>query len=405
MVGPIRRSKERLQAVSRMPGDVYSPVDMIKRLVAFDTTSRESNLALIEFVADYLAGHGVEARLIHDETGKKANLYATLGPADRPGIGLSGHTDVVPVDGQEWSSDPFSVVEKDGRLYGRGTADMKGFIATALALVPEFLARELETPIHLALSYDEEVGCLGVHGIVRHFGAHGPAPWVVIVGEPTEMKVVDAHKGIRAFTTTVSGVEAHSAATHVGVNAVMCAAELITFLGRLAEEMKARGDPGNRFDPPYSTVHVGLIQGGTALNIIPKACAFTWEYRMLPGSDEDEVLERFERFARDQVLPGMRAVSGAADIVTEPLARVPPLVPEHGSDAESLVLALAESNRTFTVSYGTEAGIFQRAQIPTVVCGPGSIVQAHKPDEFIALSEIESCVGFLRRLLDRVCAA
>jgi len=259
-------------------------------------------------------------------------------------------------------------------------------------------------PIHLAFSYDEEVGCLGVHGIVDHFRGHGAAPRIAIVGEPTGMKVVDAHKGIRAFTTTVTGVEAHSAATHIGVNAVMYAAELIGHLGALAEDIKDRGG-GERFEPPYSTVHVGLVGGGTALNIIPRKCRFTWEYRLLPGGDEDEILERFEDFARNQVLPRMRAVSEAADIVTEQLARVPSLVPAPGSEAEALVLKLAESNRTFAVAYGTEAGIFQEAEVAAVVCGPGDILQAHKPDEFIELEQVERCVAFLRRLMPHVWAA
>ncbi|MEE8545526.1 MAG: acetylornithine deacetylase [Alphaproteobacteria bacterium] len=387
-----------------MAGQIFTPVEMIKRLVAFDTTSRESNLALIDFVADYLAGHGVRSEIIHAESGDKANLYATIGPAGSRGVALSGHTDVVPVDGQDWHSDPFSVVEADGRLYGRGTADMKSFIAVVLALVPEFLSSDLETPIHLAFSYDEEVGCLGVHGIVEHFERHGIPPRLAIVGEPTGMRVVDAHKGIRAFTTTVTGLEAHSSATHIGVNAVMYAAELIAYLGALAEEMKERGD-GDRFAPPYTTVHVGVIEGGTALNIIPRSCRFTWEYRLLPGGDENEVLDRFESFAKDQVLPRMRALSEAADIVTVQLARVPALNPEPGSEAEALVFKLIESNQTFAVSYGTEAGIFQAAEVPTVVCGPGDIVQAHKPDEFIELEQVERCVAFLRRLVAHLRAA
>ena len=386
-----------------MSGKIYSPVEMIERLVAYDTTSRLSNLALIAFVADYLADHGIEPRLIHDRTGTKANLYATLGPDDEPGIVLSGHTDVVPVDGQNWHSDPFTVVEKGGRLYGRGTADMKSFIAVTLALVPEFLARGLKTPVHLAFSYDEEVGCLGVHGIVEFLRERGVAQRMVIIGEPTSMKVVDAHKGIRSFATTVTGLEAHSAATHAGVNAIMYAAELIAHLNRMAEDMKQRGDAEGRFEPPYTTVHVGLVDGGTALNIIPGRCAFSWEYRFLPGSGEEEILERFESFARQEVLPRMRAVSRGADIRTQATARVPALVPAPGSDAETLALMLAESNRTYAVSYGTEAGIFQAAEIPAVVCGPGDIAQAHRADEFIELEQVESCVAFLRRLMDRAC--
>lgn len=385
-----------------MTGTRYTPVEMLGRLVGFDTTSRESNLDLIRFVADYLAGHGVEATLIHDESGAKANLYATLGPANEAGIALSGHTDVVPVDGQDWRTDPFTMVERGGRLYGRGTADMKGFIAVALALVPEFLAAPLRMPLHLALSYDEEVGCLGVHGILEFLDRQISRPRAVIIGEPTEMRVVNAHKGIRAYTTTVTGLEGHSSATHAGVNAVMVAAELIAFLGRLAEELKARGDAEGRFEPPYSTISVGLIGGGTALNIIPRECSFTWECRLLPGSDEGEVAARLDRFAAEELLPRMRAVAPEAEVVTVAGASVPALVPEPGSDAESLALALAASNQSYAVSFGTEAGLFQRREIPAVVCGPGNIAQAHKPDEFIEIAEIERCVAFLRRLCEHL---
>ena len=383
-----------------MAGARPATLDLIKRLVAFDTTSRNSNLALIRFVADYLSGHGIEATVIGDESGEKANLFATLGPAGDGGIVLSGHTDVVPVDGQEWSSDPFEVVHADARLYGRGTADMKSFIATVLALVPEFQAANLNLPIHLAFSYDEEVGCLGVHGLVRHIDTGDVRPRLVLIGEPTEMKVANAHKGIRAFHTTVTGLEAHSSATHRGVNAIEYAARLIGFLGDVADEMKARADPASRFEPPYVTISVGTMHGGTALNIIPRQCSFDWEYRLLPDDDEDEIFTRFSAFAEDEVLPRMRAVAPEAAIVTVPHARVPALRPAEGSPAEALILALAESNQTHVISFGTEGGIYQEAGIPTVVCGPGNIAQAHKPDEFIALDQIAACERFLRRLID-----
>ena len=382
-----------------------TPRGMIERLVGFDTTSRESNLELIDFIAEYLGGHGIECEIIHDESGRKANLHATIGPVRDGGIVLSGHTDVVPVDGQEWRSDPFVVREADGKLYGRGTADMKSFIAVALAMVPEFLARDLRIPIHLAFSYDEEVGCLGALRMVPRIAAGAAVPAIVIVGEPTEMTVVNAHKGLRGFTTTVTGLEAHSSATHLGVSAVTVAAELIAHLHGLAEEMKGRAAADSPFDPPYTTLNVGTVAGGTALNIIAKECIFVWEYRLVPADDEDEIIDRFEAFARDTLLPRMHAVSNATSIVTEERARVRPLVPEDGSPAESLVLALARKNECLAVSYGTEAGIFQGAGMPSVICGPGSIAQAHKPDEFIALTEIEACVRFMRRLLDHVAAA
>ncbi len=385
----------------------YSPIEMIRKLVSFDTTSRESNLALIHFVRDYLAAHGVSATLIPDETGNKANLYATVGPAGVPGIALSGHTDVVPVDGQPWDTDPFTVVERDGRLYGRGTSDMKSFSAIALALVPEFLARELVKPIHFALSFDEEVGCLGAPLMIDKLGAElGVKPEIVIVGEPTEMAVVNAHKGVYSFRTSVRGFEVHSSATHLGVNAVAYAADLIHFLSGIADEMRhERAAPESGFDPPYTTVHVGTVQGGTAQNIVPLDCVFTWEYRLMPGADPDEIRNRFDQHVERALLPRMRAVVPDTTIETEPRAVVPGLVPEDGSPAEALVMRLARRNTTEVVAYGTEAGQFQEAGIPTVICGPGSIMQAHQPNEFIALSEVQACEAFMRRLLNEVCAA
>ena len=389
-----------------MTGTRYEPLEMIERLISFDTTSRESNLALIHFVRDYLASHGVDSTLIHDESGNKANLYATVGPRDVPGIALSGHTDVVPVDGQPWDTDPFGLVEKDGRLYGRGTSDMKSFSAIALALVPEFCARPLKTPIHFALSFDEEVGCLGAPLMINQLGAAlGVKPHIVIVGEPTDMAVVNAHKGVYAFTTRVRGLEAHSSATHRGVNAVQYAAILVHFLTEVADEMAARAEPESGFDPPYTTVHVGTIKGGTAHNIVPLDCAFNWEYRLMPGADPDEIRTRFERFAEETVLPRMHAVDPGTSIATELRSIVPGLVPEDGSPAEAIVMALARTNHTEVVAYGTEAGLFQEIGVPTVICGPGSIRQAHQPNEYIELSQVRACEAFMRRLLDEVCAA
>jgi acetylornithine deacetylase len=376
---------------------------MIERLVAFDTTSRDSNLDLIHFVAGYLEGHGVASTLLHNAERTKANLYATIGPADRGGVVLSGHTDVVPVDGQDWHTDPFKVVARDGRLYGRGTADMKSFSAVILALLPEFLGARLKTPVHLALSYDEEIGGLGAPDIVAHFQKHGPRPELVIVGEPTEMQVVDAHKSILAIDTTVTGLEAHSSATDLGVNAIAAAAELIGLLERLGEELKATTDPtAHRFSPPYGTISVGLIEGGTARNIIPRHCCFKWDLRMLPDASSDALLTRFTERAEREVLPKLRKVYPGAEIVSRKIATMAALRPEPGSRAEVLALALAGSNRTQAVSYGTEAGLFQAAGVPTIVCGPGNIREAHKPNEFIELTQVEACVGFMRRLIARL---
>jgi acetylornithine deacetylase len=389
-----------------MPAKRFTTREMIAKLISFDTTSRNSNLELIAFVEDYLSSHGIASRLIANEDDTKANLFATLGPADRAGgVVLSGHTDVVPVDGQDWTSDPFTVVERDGLLYGRGTSDMKSFIGAALAAVPDFLAAAPQIPIHFALSYDEEVGCLGVRPMIEAVIRTLPRPQVVIVGEPSDMKVVNAHKGIRSYKTTVTGLEFHSSQTHQGVSAIQYAAELIGFLMTLGEEMRARGDASGRFSPPYTTISVGIVKGGTAVNIIPKACSFQWEYRSLPDADPDEIITRFNTFAAEKILPRMRAVFSGAKIETVTRASSPGLAPTDGDPGETLVMKLAQCNSAEAVSYNTEAGLFQLADIPTVVCGPGSIDQAHKPDEFIALSQIAECERFMARLAEHVGAA
>ena len=382
-----------------MTGPQYSSREVIDTLVSFDTTSRNSNLELIHWVADYLAAHGVTADLVHSEDRSKANLFATIGADEDGGIVLSGHTDVVPVDGQTWTNDPFTVVERDGKLFGRGTSDMKSFCAVALALVPQFVACQPKTPIHLAFSYDEEVGCLGVHGLIDYLREKGRRPRALIVGEPTEMKVVNSHKtsiGLRGWLTGVAG---HSSQTQNGVNAVMWAGELIGWLNEKAAELRAL-PPNERFEPPYSTLSVNTIDGGTATNIIPGACNFYWDMRLLPEVDAEALIGEIEAFVDGSIRPHLAAGGGAVEI--ERVAVVPALLPEDGSPAETLAMALTESNETFAVSYGTEAGIFQDFGIPTVVCGPGSIQQAHRPDEFIAVSEVEACETFLRRLIERV---
>jgi acetylornithine deacetylase len=380
-----------------------SSLDLLKRLVSFDTTSRNSNLGLIDFVEDFLDRQGVDSIRVDYESGSKTSLYATIGPDIAGGIVLSGHTDVVPVDGQAWSSDPFKVTERKGLLYGRGAADMKGFIAVALASIPMFVEARLKRPIHLALSCDEEVGCRGVRPLIQHMGAHLPAPQAVIVGEPTQMRVVNAHKTALSFETEVTGHEAHSSSAHQGVNAIMMAGELIHELSRIADELKARGLSALGFDPPYTTVHVGTIAGGTAKNIVPRHCKFVWETRLVPGEDPDEVPRRL-RAAADALLPAMKMISLETGIATKLINIVPGLKPEQASLAEGLALQLTKENATGVVSYGTEAGLFQEAGIPAIVCGPGSIDQAHKPDEFISLSELERCEEFMRRLA-HYCAA
>ncbi len=376
---------------------MLSTVEILARLVGFDTTSRESNLPLIEYVEAYLASHDIPHFRVDYEAERKTNLYATIGPDVAGGIVLSGHTDVVPVDGQNWSSDPFALMERDGKLYGRGTCDMKGFIAVALALVPKFKAMNLKTPIHLALSCDEEVGCKGVRPLVAHLRDHVKKPRAVFVGEPTEMKVVNGHKSAVTFSTEVKGHAAHSSLTHQGVNAIMAAAEMVSEMSRLREELIAIGDPSGRFDPPYSTIHVGVISGGTAKNIIPSHCDFQWETRLLPGADREFVPKRMEAAAR-RLEPAMKAVDHSTGISTTKTNEVPGLAPEQGSEAERMALHAVGANATHAVSYCTEAGLFQAIGIPAVICGPGNIEQAHKPDEYVSIAQLELCEKFLLRL-------
>ena len=376
-------------------------LEMIRRLIAFATVSRDSNLALIHWVGGYLAEHGIASHLVHDETGQKANLYATVGPADRPGYLLSGHTDVVPIDGQDWQSDPFAAVERDGRLYGRGSSDMKSFIAVVLAMVPEFKRRPLATPIHLALSYDEEVGCIGVRRLLTELKQMAVRPKLCIVGEPTEMKVITAHKGKVSYRCDVHGLEAHSSLSHEGVNAVEAAAELVAKLKAMARERRRHGPFDHAFAPPYTTIHTGTIEGGTALNIVPRHCSFAFEFRFLPEDDPAALFREIEAYARGTIEPEMHAVSRTTGIAFTTTSASPGLDTEDGAEVTTFAKALARSNAVGKVSFGTEAGLFQEVGIPTVVCGPGSIEQAHKPNEWVALEQVALCEAFIGRLLDR----
>ncbi len=385
-------------------GQRLTPLEMLARLVSFDTESSQTNLPLVNFVESYLAGWNVPFIRLPNEAGDKAALYATIGPSDRGGVVLSGHTDVVPVKGQSWTSDPFTLRVADGKAFGRGAVDMKAFVAIMLALVPEFLAADLKTPIHIMLSYDEETTCLGVMDAINRLGHDLPLPKVAIVGEPTELEVVDAHKSVVTFLTEVHGFEAHSSKPYLGASAVMTAAELIGELNRIADEMMDRGDPSGRFDPPYTTVHVGTVAGGNARNILSKYCAFHWEFRGLPSLDPQEIPSRLERFANDVAMKRLNRFGDWGRIETTLAVAVPGLAPDPGSAAETLVLRLAGKNQTQTVPFGTEAGHYQKAGIPTVVCGPGSINQAHQPDEYITLEQLDAGVAFMRRLA-ATCAA
>ena len=377
-------------------------LEMAKRLVAFDTTSRNSNLTLIEFIRDYLDGYSVGSELVFDETGAKANLYATIGPQDRSGIMLSGHTDVVPIDDQDWHTDPFKPVEKDDRLYGRGSSDMKAFIATVLSLVPQLVSRKLREPIHLSFSYDEEVGCLGVRRLIDVIAARPNRPRLCIVGEPTEMQVGIGHKGKHTLRCQVHGHEAHSSLVHQGVNAIEAAGELIAKLKEIARRKRDHGPFDPDFDPPYSTIHTGVIHGGTALNIVPRECVFDFEIRPLPGEDIAPMIDELRDLAANRLLPEMRAVQPHTNIVIEERSAAPALNTAADAEVTQFAAALSGGNATIKVPFGTEGGLFSAAGIPTIICGPGSIDQAHKPDEFVALDQIARCERFLQRLIDRV---
>ncbi|XEG72571.1 acetylornithine deacetylase [Pseudomonas sp. abacavir_1] len=373
--------------------------DILARLIAFDTVSRNSNLALIKYIQDYLAGLGVDSELFFDEAGGKANLFATLGPRDRGGVCLSGHTDVVPVDGQNWSVPPFELTENGGRLYGRGTADMKGYIACVLAAVPAFLAQPLRVPLHLAFSYDEEVGCLGVRSLLADLERREHKPIACIIGEPTELKPVLGHKGKLAMRCQVHGAACHSAYAPQGVNAIEYAAKLINHLGEIGTRLAApeRHDP--RFDPPYSTVQTGVIGGGRALNIVPAECQFDFEVRALPSDDPQQVAEQLRDYAETELLPKMRAVKAEADIRFSELSAYPALATDPQSEVAQLLARLSGSDEFSTVAFGTEGGLFDQAGIPTVVCGPGSMDQGHKPDEFVSVEQLAACDAMLLRLL------
>ena len=372
---------------------------VIEDLIGFETVSRDSNLPLIEFVQNFLFDHGVDSRRVPSADGRKSNLIASVGPEVPGGIVLSGHTDVVPVDGQDWSGDPFAFHRRGDRWYGRGSCDMKGFIGIALSLVPQMQA--LRKPIHFALSYDEEVGCLGAPDMIEVIRNELPEPAGVIVGEPTSMAAVTAHKGIVGLRTMVRGYEAHSSQTHRGVSAVMTAARLVSHLERVAEDLTEMTPSDNGFEPHATSVHVGVIHGGTALNIISGQCEFTWDIRNIPGDDPQVLIDNFEDFCRREVLPGMRARHEACSIDTKVLARCPAF-----DDSESSILSLVQSlngkTETYKVAYGTEAGQYQGAGFPTVLCGPGSIDQAHQPDEYIEVSEVQAGERFLKTLVDEL---
>lgn len=373
---------------------------ILERLIAFDTTSRESNLALISHVEALLGGLGIASHRVMNAEGTKANLYATLGPMVAGGVVLSGHTDVVPVDGQDWTSDPWTLTQRGDRFYGRGTCDMKGFLALALAAAPDILAARLERPVHLAFSYDEEVGCLGAPSMIRELVRNLPAPMAVIVGEPTNMEVVTGHKGISSWIVNVTGHEAHSSLTHLGVSANMVAVRLMQKLADIADQLERQGDPQSGFVPPHATLTIGQIQGGTAVNILAGKCSFVFDLRTPPGQNPEAIVAPFLALAASEDAR-IKAQFGDAGVSVVRRSKTPCLVPDPDSPAEHLARRLAGDNGPpRMVPYAAEAGQFQEAGFSTIICGPGSIEQAHQPDEYLEIAQWVRGAGFMERLIE-----
>lgn len=386
-------------------GDL-NPVDMLAKLVAFPTVSRDSNLPLIDWVESYLQRFDARCRRTWNEDRTKANLFAAIGPEASGGVVLSGHTDVVPVDGQDWHTDPFTLTEREGLLYGRGTSDMKGFSAVFLSRLAALDLKALRRPLYLALSYDEEVGCLGVDRMVDDALAHFPKPDFAIIGEPTTMRVVRAHKSINVFRTVVTGQAAHSSQPHRGAGAILAAGRIIEKLDSIGRARRAEGSESG-CEPPWTTVQVGTIQGGTAVNILPAHCEFLWEYRGLPGEDPARIIDEIQAFIDADVLPDLREFAPDASVETSPVSRVPPLLPDPEGRAETWVRTLSgvSEGGSGEVSFATEAGSFQRAGVSSVVCGPGSIDQAHQPNEFVDPAQLQACAAMVDDVFAALCEA
>jgi acetylornithine deacetylase len=372
--------------------------EILGELIGFATISADGNLELIAYAAALLSEAGAQLSISRDETGAKANLFATLGPPGDGGIVLSGHTDVVPVEGQEWTGDPFVMEERDGRLYGRGACDMKGYIAACLAMAPAFAEMELNRPLHFAFTYDEEIGCFGARALMEELARADIRPSVAIIGEPTMMRVIEGHKGCYEYTTEFTGLEGHASQPDRGVNAVEHAARYIGRLMDLGEQLKGRAPAGSRFDPPWTTVQVGRMTGGAARNMIAGHCAVEWEMRPVQKADADFVKSGIGTYVNDVLMPAMRAVAPQADIVTHTIGEVEGLQVATESEARDIVSELTGATDADVVAFGTEAGLFQAAGMSAVICGPGSIAQAHKPDEYIALDQLQACLDMLDRL-------
>lgn len=379
-----------------------STKEILTQLIGFDTVSRHSNLALIDYVQDYLKSFGIESRLVPNADKTKTNLYATVGPNTAGGIILSGHTDVVPVDGQDWHTDPFELVEKDNKYYGRGSCDMKGYLAVCLAAVPAMLAADLKSPIHFCFSYDEEIGCIGAVDLVNEIVDNLPPVSAVFVGEPTSMQVANLHKSVNSMVTKITGVEAHSSKLNLGVSANMAAAKLINFLSDELETFRENPQEDlTSLEPNYSTLNVGVLNGGNASNIIPKFCEFSVDLRTVPKDDPAKCIHSYREFSRS-VEQQMQSQNPICKIDIIDRAAAPGLAPEENGEAEKLALDWSENKEAIAVAYGTEAGLFQKAGYSTIVCGPGSIDQAHRPNEFIEISQIEKCEQFIEKLINHL---
>ena len=376
--------------------------DILGQLIAFPTVSADSNLALIEHVAGQLAEAGARVEVFRNASGSKANLFATIGPDIDGGILLSGHSDVVPVADQDWTTDPWAMTERDGRLYGRGTCDMKGFIAAAVALAPLYAQKATARPIHFAFTHDEEIGCLGAQALAPLLQERGVKPRIAIIGEPTLMRVIEGHKGCYEYSVHFTGLEGHGSAPERGVNAVEYAVHYVSHLLELREVLKVRAPTRSPFEPPWTTINTGALVGGVAHNVIAGKARVDWEMRPVQPGDAELVKAELNAFCTQHLLPRMRAVAPMADIVTEVIGEVDGLVPMSENEAREIALALTGANKAGLVPFGTEAGIFQAIGMQAVICGPGSIDQAHKPDEFIALDQLAEGVRFLERLGDRL---
>jgi acetylornithine deacetylase len=371
---------------------------LLGELVAFPTVSSDSNLAMIAHLAGRLESSGARVDIHLDPAGQKANLFATIGPDTDGGIVLSGHTDVVPVTDQEWATDPFEMVERDSRLYGRGTCDMKGFIAAAVIMAPRLTEAVRDRPLHFAFTHDEEIGCIGARALADTLRDKGLRPAVAIIGEPTSMRIVEGHKGCYEYSTHFTGLEGHGSAPDLGVNAVEYAVRYVARLLELKEALKARAPARSRFDPPWTTINTGALTGGHAHNVIPGRARVDWEMRPVQPGDADLVKSDLARYCAETLIPAMRAVSPDADIVTEIMGEVDGLVPADENEAKAILLELTGATGADVVPFGTEAGIFQAMGMSAVICGPGSIAQAHKPDEFLSVAQLSECLGMIERL-------